>query len=234
MMHECKRILNGEVAGTGLWDLQLGTASEAQVEAQGDEVLRYIPSAPGEVLGENVSGGQRSEEEDGEADASKEEEADESAAEHRRHTPVAPDPPAPENEAPQDPDATVPEDQQAKHKEVQVFQMTVSLRDNWLHRRRVAGHEHPDICRAHGACRKASLRIQAHQWHSAAALLPFRCPLQNEQWVHTSAQTGRAETHCSVQRPELPSGECQRGGRKRTVQNVPLLTATLPRARSLR
>ena len=38
------------------------------------------------------------------------------------------------SEAPRDPDATVPEDQQTKHKEVQVFQMTISLRDNWLHR----------------------------------------------------------------------------------------------------
>ena len=38
MMHECKRILNGEVAGTGLWEAQVGTASEAQGEAQGEEV----------------------------------------------------------------------------------------------------------------------------------------------------------------------------------------------------
>ena len=84
MMHACKRILNGEVAGTGLWEAQLCTASEAQVEAQGDEVLNYIPSAPGEVLGENASRGQRIEEEDGEADAAEEEETDENAAEHRR------------------------------------------------------------------------------------------------------------------------------------------------------
>ena len=65
MVHECKRILNGEVAGTGLWEAHMGTASEAQGEAQGEEVLRFIASAPGEVLGENASEGERSEEEDG-------------------------------------------------------------------------------------------------------------------------------------------------------------------------
>ena len=54
-------ILNGEVAGTGLWEAQLGTASEVQGEAQCDEVLNYIPSAPGEVLGGNASGGQEEE-----------------------------------------------------------------------------------------------------------------------------------------------------------------------------
>ena len=70
MMHECKRILNGEVAGTGLWEAQLGTASEAQVEAQCDEVLNYIPSAPGEEDGEADAAEE-------EADAAEEEDADE-------------------------------------------------------------------------------------------------------------------------------------------------------------
>ena len=97
-------------------------------------------------LAKNASGGQRSEEEDGEADAAAEEAAYESAAEHRRHTPVAPDPPAPENEAPQDPDTTVPEDQQAKHTEVQVFQIDNLLaRQVAPQRRRAAGHGYPDI-----------------------------------------------------------------------------------------
>ena len=50
MMHECKRILNGEVAGTGLWEAQVGTASEAQGEAQGEEVIRFITFVPGESL----------------------------------------------------------------------------------------------------------------------------------------------------------------------------------------
>ena len=141
----------------------------------------------------------------------------------------------PENEAPQDPDATVPEDQQTKHKEVQVFQMTISLRDNWLHR--------GDALQDMDIQTYAELMERVEKPASGSRLTngimqqhfcPFRCPLQNEQWVHTSAQTGRAEAHCSVQRAELPPGECQRRGSTRTVQNVSLLTATLPRARSLR
>ena len=46
MMHECKRILNGEVASGGLWEVQLGTASETagadcvQVQGLEDEELQ--------------------------------------------------------------------------------------------------------------------------------------------------------------------------------------------------
>ena len=46
MMHECKRILNGEVASAGLWEVQLGTASETagadcvQVQGLEDEELQ--------------------------------------------------------------------------------------------------------------------------------------------------------------------------------------------------
>ena len=136
MMHECKRILNGEVAGTGLWEAELGTSSEAQ----GEEVLR-VGAAGGDVLGDQSeqdsqedpadaaerSGESSAEEEasDTERASAAESAADQSAAEEAsdaaaRHAPEQP--PAQESSA------------EAGNKDVQIFHMTISLRDNWLHR----------------------------------------------------------------------------------------------------
>ena len=129
MMHECKRILNGEVAGTGLWEAQLGTASEAQ----GEDVLR-VRAAEGDVP-RDPSEQDSAEEEpsDTETASAAEHPAEQSAAEEASDAAATTAPEQPLEHQAENPPAQEGTSE-AANKEVQIFQMTISLRDDWLHR----------------------------------------------------------------------------------------------------
>ena len=89
MMHECKRILNGEVGGAGLWEVQLGTTAESAggdcLQVQGgehetseDEIL--AEGEDGAADGDDAAEGEAGEDEDEEENIAEREE--ESATEH--------------------------------------------------------------------------------------------------------------------------------------------------------
>ena len=134
MMHECKRILNGEVAGTGLWEAEVGTASEAQAA----DVLRVRAGeedAPGDLTeqdsqDDSADAAERSAESAAEEEASDTERA--SAAVRPAEGSAARE--ASDAEAEADNPPTEEKTAEATKKEVQIFQMTISLRDDWLHR----------------------------------------------------------------------------------------------------
>ena len=158
MMHECKRILNKQVAGEGLWHVDL---SKSQNKQEG-EVMEILPHD--DALDDNVAAAGATEHSDGEDasdkpdedaedpdDAVNDEEIDADAK-------MAGDAKLPDiEETPDNPDDsaerqehvtkdTTPLVGAAEHGDVaenatdqdkskaQIFHITVSLRDDWLHR----------------------------------------------------------------------------------------------------
>ena len=117
MMHECKRMLNNEIAGTGLWEARLPeedneqrgqvfqvTAPEQDADSDSSTEQTDLEQQEEHIV--TVSGAAEHIAEDGDADHNEE---DDDCAKVRCLT-------------------------DHKHAGVQVFQITTSLRDDWLHR----------------------------------------------------------------------------------------------------
>ena len=157
MMHECARILNKQVAGEGLWHVDL---SRCQNKQEG-EVMEILPH---DALDDNVAVAGATEHSDGEdasdkpdedaedhEDAVNDEETDamekmasDSKRSHAEETPDNPDDSAERQEhvtkdttplvgAAEHGDVAENASDQDKSK-AQIFHVTVSLRDDWLHR----------------------------------------------------------------------------------------------------
>ena len=140
MMQECKRILNKEVAGTGLWHASLGSGRERET------VLEFRGCAPQDSLAEdNLPSAPSKEECDDEAsdyendDAKADEVPDMEAVAARVDGEAAPS--TPEPGAPKAMNTDHEDNAKGKsaltkdeRKKLHVFQVTVSVRDDWLHR----------------------------------------------------------------------------------------------------
>ena len=153
MMHECKRILNGDVAGAGLWEADLSTSAVGE----GSDALRVVM---GPAVGDaNADEGAEASEEDS-TDGGKVEDKEidkqavsvEGIADEAAMQADPSDDRAPEHvmsEAEHGPAVAEQAHGSAVHGEVtaeeeavsgkqqasvQIFRMTVTLRDDWLHR----------------------------------------------------------------------------------------------------
>jgi hypothetical protein len=150
MMHECKRILNHEVAGTGLWQADLAKCTEQgegdclQVHAEPaednagagpeegseDEEVAETEGAAGHAEAERA--GERAQQ------ATENVEEDEETLERASRTEGAAEHAEAERagEGAQQGTENAEEGESAAQKKarVQIFQMTISLRDDWLHR----------------------------------------------------------------------------------------------------
>ena len=122
-MHECKRILNGEVGGAGLWEVQLGTTPEhaggdcLHVQGAEPETLEnesFAQAADAAADGNDPAEGEAAEDEDEEENVA--ERKEEGATEHG------------------DEGSATEHGEEEKQTRVQIFRATISLRDNWLHR----------------------------------------------------------------------------------------------------
>ena len=134
MMHECKRILNKQVAGEGLWHADLVKAQELQ----DGEVAEVREARNDTDDGSDVTdAAENSGAEDDDADAATRAAQDIEDAEHANvgaieHT----------NDAEQtDLDTCIADEAErvqtgdSEHEgKAQIFQVTISLRDDWLHR----------------------------------------------------------------------------------------------------
>ena len=134
MMHECKRILNKQVAGEGLWHADLVKAQNLQ----DGEVAEVREACNDTDDGSDVTdAAENSGAEDGDADGATRAAPDSEDAEHTNvgvieHT----------NDAEQtDLDTCIADEAErvqmgdSEHEgKAQIFQVTISLRDDWLHR----------------------------------------------------------------------------------------------------
>ena len=127
MMHECKRILNGEVGGAGLWEVQLGTTSETPVgdcvqvqEAEHETSEDEEAAADGDDPAESDAAEEHDEEENIEdKEHAAEEQDDEENMEDTEHGVEV---------------SATEHAKEEKQERVQIFRAGISLRDNWLHR----------------------------------------------------------------------------------------------------
>ena len=128
MMHECKRILNNQVAGEGLWHADLTKVQEHQ-EGEVAEVRE-----PGEEP-DNVSAAASTEDaEQDDAEGAEDVAKHGGVAEHAEDA-DADMPDAAETGADRtEPAEQVQKDASENDSKPQIFQVTISLRDDWLHR----------------------------------------------------------------------------------------------------
>ena len=148
MMHECKRILNKQVPGAGLWHASLASGRDRDTVLEfrggGPQVVNATETLPSALSKEEQSDDDADYEEDSKPIAGEPPEQDAGAAEilnegvpmsvplsQEDSQRVAPKAKDNHHEDNSDGPAAASKD---KRKKLQVFQVTVSVRDDWLHR----------------------------------------------------------------------------------------------------